>query len=207
MFRTLLKVAVSVAMIASLAGCGGMDTGSFLNARAIPTNTDIQFRSGIRYSAPRGFCAADAQTFQDDAKGFGVFVTCSGAHDRSRLLTVTHYPIDPENPPAGETLVQAAGFGAKVRRIVDKDGVIYAGLRGEFSDHELQPEFNRMITLRGENVIMANLYARESATNADFMARQVLAQLLKGIRSDTSKMPKFVRYLPTDPIVRPKLRP
>jgi hypothetical protein len=56
-------------------------------------------------------------------------------------------------------------------------------------------------------VIMANLYARESATNADFMARQVLAQLLKGIRSDTSKMPNFVRYLPTDPIVRPKLRP
>ena len=207
MFRTLLKVAVSVAMMGSMTGCGDMDTGSFLNASAVPTNTDILFRSGIRYSAPRGFCAVDAQTFQDDTKGFGVFVTCSGAHDRSRLLTVTHYPIDPEKLPAGETLVQAAGFGAKVRRIVDKNGVIYASLRGELSDQELQPEFNRMITQKDGYVIMANLYARARAPNTDFMARQVLAQLLKGVTTDSSKMPQFVRYLPTDPMVRPKLRP
>ena len=207
MLRALRKVAVSLAMTASMAGCGVMDTGSFLNASAVPTNTDIPFRSGIRYSAPRGFCAADAQTFQDEAKGFGVFVTCSGAHDRSRLLTVAHYPIDPENPPVSETLVQAAGFGAKVRSIVDKDGVIYASLLDELSDQELQPKFNRMITLRGGYVIVANLYARDRATNADFMARQLLARLLKGINTDASKMPKFVRYLPTDPIVRPKLRP
>ena len=207
MLKLFRKFAGPVVLMAALAGCGGMDTTRFLNASAVATNTDIPFRSGIQYSAPRGFCAVDAQTFQDDTKGFGVFVTCSGAHDRSRLLTVTHYPIDPEKLPAGETLVQAAGFGAKVRRIVDKNGVIYASLRGELSDQELQPEFNRMITLRGGYVIMANLYARERATNADFIARQVLAKLLKGISSDASKMPKFVRYLPTNPIVRPKLRP
>ena len=110
--------------MAALAGCGGMDTTSFLNASAVPTNTDIPFRSGIQYSAPHGFCATDAQTFQEEAKGFGVFVTCSGAFDRSRLLTVAHYPIDPDNPPATETLIQAAGFGATVQRIVEKDGVI-----------------------------------------------------------------------------------
>ena len=207
MLKLFRKFVGPCVLMAVLAGCGGMDTTGFFNASAVPTNTDIPFRSGIQYSAPRGFCATDAQTYQEEAKGFGVFVTCSGAHDRSRLLTVTHYPIDPEKLPAGETLVQAAGFGAKVRRIVDKNGVIYASLRGELSDQELQPEFNRMITLRGGYVIMANLYARARATNADFIARQVLAKLLKGISTDASKMPKFVRYLPTDPIVRPKLRP
>jgi hypothetical protein len=184
-----------------------MDTARFLNASAVPTNTDIPFRSGIQYSAPRGFCATDAQTYQEEAKGFGVFVTCSGAYERSRLLTVAHYPIDPSNPPATETLIQAAGFGAKVQRIVENDGVIYARLKGDLKDQDLQPEFNRLIAQKGGYVIMANLYARARAANTDFMARQVLAQVLKGITTDSSKMPQFVRYLPTDPRVRPKLRP
>ena len=207
MLKLFRKFAGPVVLMAALAGCGGMDTTRFLNASAVATNTDIPFRSGIQYSAPRGFCATDAQTYQEGAKGFGVFVTCSGAHDRSRLLTVVHYPIDPENPPATETLIQAAGFGAKVQRIVEKDGAIYARLTGDLNDQDLQPEFNRMITQKGGYVIMANLYARARASNTDFMARQVLAQVLKGITTDPSKMPQFVRYLPTDPRVRPKLRP
>jgi hypothetical protein len=207
MFRELLKIVVSVAIMAALAGCGGTHMTSFLNASAVPTNTYIAFRSGIRYSAPRGFCAMDGQTFQDEAKGFGVFVTCMGDYDRSRLLTVAHYPIDPESPPEKGMLMQTAGSGAKVLRIVDKDDVIYARLRGDMNDQELQPEFNRMITLQGGYVIMANLYARERVTNADFMARQVLARLMKGITTDPSKLPQFARYLPTAPILRPKLRP
>ena len=201
------KFAGPVVLLAALAGCGGMDTTSFLNASAVGTSTDIPFRSGIQYSAPRGFCATDAQTYQDDAKGFGVFVTCSGDYDRSRLLTVAHYPIDPDNPPATETLMQAAGFGAKVQRIVEKDGAIYARLKSALNDQDLQPEINRMITQRGGYVIMATLYARAGASNTDFIARQVLAQVLKGITTDSSKLPQFVRYLPTDPRVRPKLRP
>ena len=207
MLKLFRKFAGPVLLMAALAGCGGMDTTRFLNASTVATNTDIPFRSGIQYSAPRGFCATDAQTYQEEAKGFGVFVTCSGAYDRSRLLTVAHYPIDPENPPATETLIQAAGLGAKVQRIVEKDGAIYARLTGDLNDQDLQPEFNRMITQKGGYVIMANLYARARATNTDFMARQVLAQVLKGITTDPSKMPQFVRYLPTDPRVRPKLRP
>jgi len=207
MLKLFRKFAGPVVLMAALAGCGGMDTARFLNASAVPTNTDIPFRSGIQYSAPRGFCATDAQTFQEEAKGFGVFVTCSGAYDRSRLLTVAHYPIDPENLPATETLLQAAGFGAKVQRIVEEDGVIYARLTGDLYDQNLQSDFNRMITQKGGYVIMANLYARARASNTDFMARQVLAQVLKGITTDSSKMPQFVRYLPTDPRVRPKLRP
>ena len=207
MLKLFRKFASPVVLMAALAGCGGMDTTSFLNASAVPTNTVIPFRSGIQYSAPRGFCATDAQTYQEEAKGFGVFVTCSGAYDRSRLLTVAHYPIDPSNPPATETLIQAAGIGAKVQRIVEKDGVIYARLKGDLKDQVLQPEFNRLIAQKGGYVIMANLYARARAPNTDFMARQVLAQVLKGITTDSSKMPQFVRYLPTDPRVRPKLRP
>ena len=207
MLKMFRKFAGPVVLMAALSGCGGMDTTSFLNASAVPTNTDIPFRSGIQYSAPRGFCATDAQTFQEEAKGFGVFVTCSGAYDRSRLLTVAHYPIDPDNPPATETLIQAAGFGANVQRIVEKDGAIYARLTGDLDDQGLQPEFNRMITQKGGYVVMANLYARARASNTDFVARQVLAQVLKGITTDSSKMPQFVRYLPTDPRVRPKLRP
>ena len=207
MLKLFRKFAGPVVLMAALAGCGGMDTTRFLNASAVATNTDIPFRSGIQYSAPRGFCSTDAQTYQEEAKGFGVFVTCSGAHDRSRLLTVVHYPIDPENPPATETLIQAAGFGAKVQRIVEKDSAIYARLTGDLNDQDLQPEFNRMITQKGGYVIMANLYARARASNTNFMARQVLAQVLRGITTDPSKMPQFVRYLPTDPRVRPKLRP
>ncbi|NCW66772.1 MAG: hypothetical protein EBW37_14220, partial [Rhodobacteraceae bacterium] len=129
------------------------------------------------------------------------------AYDRSRLLTVAHYPIDADNPPATETLIQAAGFEAKGQRIVEKDGAIYARLKADLNDQYLQPEFNRMITQKDGYVIMANLYARARAPNTDFMARQVLAQLLKGVTTDSSKMPQFVRYLPTDPMVRPKLRP
>ena len=121
MLKLFRKFAGPVVLMAALAGCGGMDTTRFLNASAVATNTDIPFRSGIQYSAPRGFCATDAQTYQEEAKGFGVFVTCFGAYERSRLLTVAHYPIDPENPPATETLIQAAGFGAKVQYIVEKD--------------------------------------------------------------------------------------
>ena len=207
MLKLFRKFAGLCVLMAGLAGCGGMDTTGFFNASAVPTNTDIPFRSGIQYSAPRGFCATDAQTYQEEARGFGVFVTCFGAYDRSRLLTVAHYPIDPDNPPATETLIQAAGFGAKVQRIVEKDGAIYARLTGDLDDQDLQPEFNRMITQKGGYVIMANLYARARASNTNFMARQVLAQVLKGITTDPSKMPQFVRYLPTDPRVRPKLRP
>ena len=207
MLKLFRKFAGPVLLMAALAGCGGMDTTRFLNASAVATNTDIPFRSGIQYSAPRGFCATDAQTYQERAKGFGVFVTCSGAYERSRLLTVAHYPIDPSNPPATETLIQAAGFGAKVQRIVENDGVIYARLKGDLKDQDLQPEFNRLIAQKGGYVIMANLYARTRAANTDFMARQVLAQVLKGITTDSSKMPQFVRYLPTGPRVRPKLRP
>jgi hypothetical protein len=207
MLKLFRKLGGPVVLMAAVAGCGGMDMTSFLNASAVPTNTDIPFRSGIQYSAPRGFCATDAQTFQEEAKGFGVFVTCFGAYDRSRLLTVAHYPIDPNNPPAIETLIQAAGFGAMMQRIVENDGAIYARLKGDLNDQDLQPEFNRMITQKGGYVIMANLYARARASNTDFMARQVLAQVLKGINTDSSKMPQFVRYLPTDPMVRPKLRP
>jgi hypothetical protein len=207
MLKLFRKFAGPCVLMAVLAGCGGMDTTGFLNASAVPTNTDIRFRSGIQYSAPRGFCATDAQTYQEEARGFGVFVTCSGAYERSRLLTVAHYPIDPDNPPATETLIQAAGFGAKAQRIVEKDGVIYARLRGALNDQDLQPEFNRMIAQKGGYVIMANLYARARASNADFMVRRVLAQVLKGITTDSSKMPQFVSYLPTDPVVRPKLRP
>ena len=207
MLKLLRKFAGPVVLTAALAGCGSMETTSFLNARAVHNNTNIPFRSGIQYSAPRGFCATDAQTYQEEAKGFGVFVTCSGAYDRSRLLTVAHYPIDPDNPPATETLIQAAGFGAKVQRIVENNGVIYARLIGDLNDQDLQPKFNRMITQKGGYVIMANLYARVRASNTDFMARHVLAQVLKGLTTDSSKMPQFVRYLPTDPRVRPKLRP
>jgi hypothetical protein len=207
MLKLFRKFAGPVLLMAALAGCGGMDTTRFLNASAVATNTDIPFRSGIQYSAPRGFCATDAQTYQEEAKGFGVFVTCFGAYERSRLLTVAHYPIDPENPPATETLIQAAGFGAKVQHIVEKYGVINARLTGALPDQDLQPEFNRMIVQKGGYVIMANHYARARAANTDFRARQVLAQVLKGITTDSSKMPQFVRYLPTDPMVRPKLRP
>lgn len=207
MLRAFLKIAGLVVMLATLTGCGGMDNTGFLNASAVPTNTDITFRSGIRYSAPRGFCANDVQTFKDKAKGFGVFVTCFGAYDKSRLLTVSHYPIDPENPPTNETLIQAVGFDAEVLRIVDKGGVIYARLQSELNEQGLQPEFSRMIAHLGGYVIMANLYAREHAPNTDFMAQHVLAQVLKGITTDPSKLPQFVRYLPTDPMVRPKLRP
>jgi len=207
MLKLFRKFAGPVVLMAALVGCGGMDTTRFLNASAVATNTDIPFRSGIQYSAPRGFCATDAQTYQEEAKGFGVFVTCSGAYDRSRLLTFAHYPIDPDNPPANETLIQAAGLGAKEQRIVEQDGVIYARFKGDLNDQDLQPEFNRMITQKGGYVIMSNLYARARASNTDFMARQVLAQVLKGITTDSSKMPQFVRYLPTDPRVRPKLRP
>ena len=64
-----------------------------------PPTLTSHFAAGIQYSAPRGFCATDAQTYQEEAKGFGVFVTCSGAHDRSRLLQLA-LSIDPENPPA-----------------------------------------------------------------------------------------------------------
>ena len=142
MLKLFRKFAGPVVLMAALAGCGGMDTTGFFNASAVPTNTDIPFRSGIQYSAPRGFCATDAQTYQEEAKGFGVFVTCFGAYDRSRLLTVAHYPIDPNNPPATETLIQAAGFAAKVQRIVEKDGVIYARLTADLNDQDLQPEFN-----------------------------------------------------------------
>ena len=121
MLKLFRKFAGPCVLMAVLAGCGGMDMTGFVNASAVPTNTDIPFRSGIQYSAPRGFCATDAQTYQEEAKGFGVFVTCFGAYDRSRLLTVAHYPIDPDNPPATEILIQAAGFGAKAQRIVEKD--------------------------------------------------------------------------------------
>lgn len=207
MLRVFRKFAGSVFVLAALTGCGEMGTARFLQPGIAPTNTNIPFRSGIRYSAPRGFCATDAQTYQDQAKGFGVFVTCSGPYDRSRLLTVAHHPIDPNNPPGQETLLEAAGFGAKVLRIVDKDGVIYARLQNDFDDQGLQAEFNRLITQKDGYVVMANLYARERANNTDFMARQILAQVLKGISTDSTKMPQFVRYLPTDPIVRPKLRP
>ena len=207
MLKLFRKLGGPVVLMAAVAGCGGMDTTRFLNASAVPTNTDIPFRSGIQYSAPHGFCATDAQTYQEEARGFGVFVTCFGAYDRSRLLTVAHYPIDPDNPPATETLIQAAGFGAKGQRIVEKDGTVYARLKADLNDQDLQPEFNRMITQKGGYVIMANLYARARAPNTDFMARQVLAQLLKGVTTDSSKIPQFVRYLPTDPRVRPKLRP
>jgi len=207
MLKLFRKLGGPVVLMAAVAGCGGMDTTRFLNASAVPTNTDIPFRSGIQYSAPHGFCATDAQTYQEEARGFGVFVTCFGAYDRSRLLTVAHYTIDPDNPPATETLIQAAGFGAKGQRIVEKDGTVYARLKADLNDQDLQPEFNRMITQKGGYVIMANLYARARAPNTDFMARQVLAQLLKGVTTDSSKIPQFVRYLPTDPRVRPKLRP
>ena len=207
MLKLFRKLGGPVVLMAAVAGCAGMDTIRFLNASAVPTNTDIPFRSGIQYSAPQGFCATDAQTYQEEARGFGVFVTCFGAYDRSRLLTVAHYPIDPDNPPATETLIQAAGFGAKGQRIVEKDGAVYARLKADLNDQDLQPEFNRMITQKDGYVIMANLYARARAPNTDFMARQVLAQLLKGVTTDSSKMPQFVRYLPTDPMVRPKLRP
>ena len=207
MVRSFLKITGLVVLLATLAGCGGMNTTSFFNASVVPTNTDIAFRSGIRYTAPRGFCAIDAQTFQDEDKGFGAFVTCSGAHDRSRLLTVAHYPIDPENPPENESLIQALGFGAKVLDVVDKNGVSYARLQNDLQDQDLQPEFNRLITQKGGYVIMANLYARKRAAHNDFMARQVLAQVLNGITTDSSKIPQLVRYLPTDPIVRPRLRP
>ena len=78
-----------------------------------------------------------------------------------------------------------------MQRIVEKDGVIYARLTGDLNDQDLQPEFNRMITQKGGYVIMANLYARARASNTDFMARQVLAQVLKGITTDSSKMPSL----------------
>ncbi|REJ72656.1 MAG: hypothetical protein DWQ15_01520, partial [Proteobacteria bacterium] len=70
MLKLFRKFAGPVLLMVSLAGCGGMDTTSFLNASAVPTNTDIPFRSGIQYSAPRGFCATDTQTYQKEAKGF-----------------------------------------------------------------------------------------------------------------------------------------
>ena len=92
MLKLFRKLGGPVVLMAAVAGCAGMDTIRFLNASAVPTNTDIPFRSGIQYSAPQGFCATDAQTYQEEARGFGVFVTCFGAYDRSRLLTVAHYP-------------------------------------------------------------------------------------------------------------------
>ena len=76
MLKLFRKFAGPVFLMAALTGCGGMDTTRFLNASAVATNTYIPFRSGIQYSAPRGFCATDVHTYQEEAKGFGVFVTC-----------------------------------------------------------------------------------------------------------------------------------
>ena len=207
MLKLFRKFAGPCVLMAGLAGCGGMDTTRFLNASAFATNTNIPFRSGIQYSAPRGFCATDAQTYQEEAKGFGVFVTCFGAYERSRLLTVAHYPIDPDNPPATETLIHAAGFGAKAQRIVEKDGVIYAARLGRVKRSRPATRIQQNDRAKGWICDYGKPYARARAPNADFMARQVLAQVLKGITTDSSKMPQFVRYLPTDPMVRPKLRP
>ena len=55
MLKLFRKFAGLCVLMAGLAGCGGMDTTGFFNASAVPTNTDIPFRSGIQYSAPHGF--------------------------------------------------------------------------------------------------------------------------------------------------------
>lgn len=207
MLRALRNIIGPVILMAALGGCGDMNTASFLNDSARPTSTKIQFRNGISYAAPRGFCVHDQETYQDETKGFGVFATCSGAYNRSRLLTVAHYPTDPDHKVELENLVQAAGLGAKVLKVVEKDGAIYARLHGDLTDQDLQPKFNRMIVQKKGYVIMANLYARERANNADFTSRQILAQVLNGIIIKHSEMPQLVRYLPTDPRIRPRLRP
>ncbi len=120
MLRALRNIIGPVILMAALGGCGDMNTASFLNDSTRPASTKIQFRNGISYPAPRGFCVHDQETYQDETKGFGVFATCSGAYKRSRLLTVAHYPIDPDHKVELENLVQAAGLGAKVLKVVEK---------------------------------------------------------------------------------------
>lgn len=194
-------------LLVMLGACGEINTFGLQNTNDLITNTKISFDSGITYDAPHGFCVSEPQTYEDQAKGFGVFVSCSKPYDRARLLTVAHYPIDPASPPLVETMIQAAGMGAKITRVVNKDGVVLARLRGEFLDQKLQNDFNRMIVQRGGYVIMANLYARENAANTDFRARQILAQVLKDITVDPAQVNNTVSYLPTDPMIRPKIRP
>ena len=78
-------------------------------------------------------------TYQDETKGFGVFATCSGAYNRSRLLTVAHYPTNPDHKVALENLVQAAGLGAKVLKVMEKDGALLGTVASD--------EWNKMPSL------------------------------------------------------------
>ena len=202
------------AAILILSGCElGQQTEDLLPK---PKPRSVTFSSGISIKGPDGYCAASHLTRETGANGFAVFAPCLSGDTPDRVVTIATRPVAEKDQLDDQKIKAALEKDPKIRKVSVVDTMQMAHIVDKKPTAALgmQPDFWRMMTQRGDLLLVANYYGHTQADATEANAQRVFTNLIEKLpnahKLSTQPAPeilKTVTYLPTVPMLKPVYRP